>query len=193
MSKKGRSEPGLFGTINHYDEHGKKVGRSEPGLFGGYTNYDSKGRKVGHSDPGFFGSYNHYDNKGRKIGSSDPGIFGSYNHRDANGKRTGSSDPSMFGSYNHNDSQGCYVATCVYGSYDCPQVWTLRRFRDNTLAKTMSGRAFIRTYYAISPTIVMWFGQTEWFKRMWRYKLDRLVIKLHNRGVENTPYQDRGW
>ena len=25
---------------------------------------------------------------------------------------------------------GCYVATAVYGSYDCPQVWTLRRVRD---------------------------------------------------------------
>ena len=137
MSKKGRSEPGFFGTINHYDEHGKKVGRSEPGLFGGYTNYDSKGRKVGHSDPGFFGGYNHYDNNGRKTGHSDPGLFGGYNHRDAKGKPTGSSNPGMFGGYNHSDSQGCYVATCVYGSYDCPQVWTLRRFRDNTLAETM--------------------------------------------------------
>ena len=56
MSKKGRSEQGLFGTIHHYDEHGKKVGRSEPGLFGGYTNYDANGNKIGHSDPGFPGS-----------------------------------------------------------------------------------------------------------------------------------------
>lgn len=38
---------------------------------------------------------------------------------------------------------GCYVATAVYGSYDCPQVWTLRRFRDYTLAETWYGRAFI--------------------------------------------------
>ena len=193
MSKKGRSEPGLFGTINHYDEHGKKIGRSEPGLFGGYTNYDSKGRKVGHSDPGFFGGYNHYDNNGRKTGHSDPGLFGGYNHRDAKGKPTGSSNPGMFGGYNHSDSQGCYVATCVYGSYDCPQVWTLRRFRDNTLAKSTFGRAFIRFYYAASPTIVKWFGQTSWFKRMWQGSLDRLVDKLNAQGVESTPYQDRSW
>ena len=193
MSKKGRSEPGLFGTINHYDEHGKKVGRSEPGLFGGYTNYDSKGRKVGHSDPGFFGGYNHYDNNGRKTGHSDPGLFGGYNHRDAKGKPTGSSNPGMFGGYNHSDSQGCYVATCVYGSYDCPQVWTLRRFRDNTLAKTFFGRTFIRTYYAVSPTIVKWFGHTEWFKRMWQGTLDRFVRKLNLEGVENTPYEDHAW
>ena len=193
MANKGRSEPGLFGTINHYDEHGKKVGRSEPGLFGGYTNYDSKGNKVGHSDPGFFGSYNHYDNKGRKVGSSDPGIFGSYNHRDANGKSSGSSDPGMFGSYNHSDSQGCYVATCVYGSYDCPQVWTLRRYRDNTLARTLLGRAFIRSYYAVSPTVVKWFGNTYWFKNTWLRVLDRLVNKLNKQGVEDTPYSDRPW
>ena len=193
MANKGRSEPGLFGTINHYDEHGKKVGRSEPGLFGGYTNYDSKGNKVGHSDPGLFGSYNHYDNKGRKVGSSDPGIFGSYNHRDANGKSSGSSDPGMFGSYNHSDSQGCYVATCVYGSYDCPQVWTLRRFRDYSLAKTWLGRAFIRVYYATSPTIVRWFGHTGWFQKTWYSVLNKFVSKLNAQGYEDTPYQDRQW
>lgn len=43
---------------------------------------------------------------------------------------------------------GCYIATCVYGSYDCPQVWTLRRYRDNTLAETWYGRLFVHTYYA---------------------------------------------
>lgn len=140
MANKGRSEKGFFGTVNHYDEHGKKVGRSEPGLFGGYTNYDAKGNKVGRSEPGLFGGYDHYDSHGRKTGHSDPGLFGGYTHRDASGKKTGSSDPGFFGSYHHSDSQGCYVATCVYGSYDCPQVWTLRRFRDNTLAETMLGR-----------------------------------------------------
>lgn len=34
MAKKGRSEKGVFGTIYHYDEYGRKVGRSEPKLFG---------------------------------------------------------------------------------------------------------------------------------------------------------------
>lgn len=90
-------------------------------------------------------------------------------------------------------SGGCYVATCVYGSYDCPQVWTLRRFRDYTLAETWYGRLFIHTYYAISPTIVKLFGSTKWFKKMWKGKLDKLVTKLQNEGVEDTPYQDREW
>lgn len=87
----------------------------------------------------------------------------------------------------------CYVATAVYGSYDCPQVWTLRRFRDYTLAETWYGRAFIHTYYAISPTLVKWFGHTDWFKKMWKGKLDRLVANLNASGVANTPYEDKVW
>ena len=90
-------------------------------------------------------------------------------------------------------SSGCYVATCVYGSYDCPEVWTLRRFRDITLGATWYGRAFIHTYYAISPTIVKWFGNTAWFKKMWRGTLDRMVKRLEANGVENTPYNDKNW
>lgn len=90
-------------------------------------------------------------------------------------------------------SSGCYVATAVYGSYDCPEVWTLRRFRDYTLAETWHGRTFIHIYYAISPTLVKWFGHTAWFKRMWRGKLDRMVKDLQEKGYESTPYEDRNW
>lgn len=86
---------------------------------------------------------------------------------------------------------GCYVATAVYGSYNCPEVWTLRRFRDNTLNATWYGRAFIKTYYAVSPTLVKWFGETNWFKKMWRKPLDRMVSSLQSKGVESTPYQDK--
>lgn len=79
----------------------------------------------------------------------------------------------------------------MYGSYDCPQVWTLRRFRDNTLSKTWYGRAFIKTYYAISPTLVKWFGNTEWFKKIWKKFLDPMVENLQSKGVESTPYSDK--
>lgn len=88
---------------------------------------------------------------------------------------------------------GCYVATAVYGSYDCPQVWTLRRFRDDSLAKTWYGRVFIHTYYAISPTLVKWFGHTEWFKNLWKGKLDKLIGKLQADGFASTPYEDKTW
>ena len=89
--------------------------------------------------------------------------------------------------------QGCYVATAVYGAYDCPQVWTLRRFRDDRLAETWYGRAFIHTYYAVSPTLVKWFGKADWFKNLWKPTLDRMVVRLNREGVADTPYQDRNW
>ena len=85
---------------------------------------------------------------------------------------------------------GCYVATCVYGSYDCPQVWTLRRFRDYKLYKTWNGRLFIKLYYAISPTIVKLFGKTRWFNFIFKKKLDKMVKNLNDKGYESTPYTD---
>ncbi len=88
-------------------------------------------------------------------------------------------------------SGGCYVATAVYGSYDCPPVWTLRRYRDDTLSRTWYGRAFIRAYYATSPTLVKWFGDSAWFINLWKPKLDRMVRQLNEAGVSDKPYVDR--
>lgn len=191
MANKGRSEPNLFGGYTHYDEKGHKIGRSDPSFFGGYTNYDAKGKKIGHSDRSAFGGLTHYDNKGHRVGRSDPAAFGGYTHYDQKGKKIGSSDPQAFGGYRNSDSTGgCYIATCVYGSYDCPEVRTLRRFRDGVLKKSLPGRLFIRVYYALSPTLVRWFGETKWFRSFWQKKLDRLVRLLREKGIEDTPYED---
>ena len=89
--------------------------------------------------------------------------------------------------------KGCYVATAVYGSYDCPEVWTLRRYRDYTLAESWYGRLFIFMYYSISPTLVRWFGETQWFRNMWKPKLDKMVKRLNEEGVADTPYRDKSW
>lgn len=94
---------------------------------------------------------------------------------------------------NMKSDSGCYVATAVYGSYDCPQVWTLRRFRDYKLAETAFGRLFIRTYYAISPTVVRLFGDTKPFKVFWKQVLDPFVDKLRAEGFKDTPYNDKQW
>ncbi len=91
------------------------------------------------------------------------------------------------------NNNGCYIATCVYSSYDCPPVWMLRRFRDTQLASTPQGRLFIRIYYAVSPTIVKQFGKAGWFQQFWKKWLDRMVARLQSQGVENTPYRDRDW
>lgn len=75
---------------------------------------------------------------------------------------------------------GCYIATCVYGSYDCPEVLVLREFRDTKLSSSFSGRVFIKLYYLISPILVKYFGEKTWFRKFWITKLDRIIAKLSN-------------
>jgi hypothetical protein len=71
-----------------------------------------------------------------------------------------SSDQSSDSGTSNSDSgsgtsnSGCYIATMVYGSYDAPEVWVLRRFRDNVLQHSRSGRWFIGWYYSWSPRFV---------------------------------------
>ncbi|TFD75411.1 hypothetical protein E3T54_11810 [Cryobacterium sp. Sr8] len=85
---------------------------------------------------------------------------------------------------------GCYIATSVYGSYDCPQVWALRRWRDSVLSPTWHGKAAIRLYYAVSPGLVRAVGRRAWFVFITRKPLDRLVARLIEQGVSDGPYQD---
>lgn len=103
------------------------------------------------------------------------------------------SKPIQNTSQNKATSGGCYIATTIYGSYDCPEVWTLRRFRDLKLAESVFGRAFIKLYYSTSPTLVKWFGKTLFFKKTFKPILDKLVYVLQHEGVESTPYKDIEW
>ncbi|WP_036876832.1 CFI-box-CTERM domain-containing protein [Xylanibacter oryzae] len=91
----------------------------------------------------------------------------------------------------HNYKSGCYIATSIYGSYDCHEVWTLRRYRDFRLAKSWYGRLFIEFYYTVSPIIVKRFGKTSWFKNLWKPVLDKMVSKLQVMGYKSTPYSDK--
>lgn len=87
--------------------------------------------------------------------------------------------------------KGCYIATCVYHSYDCPEVWILRRYRDYILDVTWYGRLFIKCYYAISPSIVKWFGNKKWFQSFWRVQLDKVICSLRHQGITDTEYTDK--
>lgn len=87
--------------------------------------------------------------------------------------------------------KGCYIATAVYGTYDCPEVWTLRRYRDTILDKTWYGKIFIRIYYKISPSIVKTFGKNSIFNKVCKSRLDKLVKNLQTKGLKGTPYQDK--
>lgn len=85
-------------------------------------------------------------------------------------------------------TKGCYVATAIYGSYNCPQVWVLRRYRDNVLAHNFFGRIFIKIYYFLSPTAVKIFGKTKLFNFLARKLLDKKVCKLKKRKFADMEY-----
>ena len=49
------------------------------------------------------------------------------------------------------DGEDCFIATAAYGSRMDPELQTLRRFRDEVLAKTLPGRLLSDLYYHYSP------------------------------------------
>lgn len=94
------------------------------------------------------------------------------------------------GSGGHSTNGGCYIATAVYGSYDCPEVWTLRRFRDNILSQHLGGKIFIKIYYKTSPWMVRHFGKTILFDKLFRNMLDSFVERLNTKGISSNRYMD---
>ncbi|TFB76149.1 hypothetical protein E3O06_01825 [Cryobacterium glaciale] len=81
---------------------------------------------------------------------------------------------------------GCYIATAVYGSSEAPPVLTLRHFRDENLAQSGAGRAFIRFYYATSPAIAKRLEHASVLNRVVRRFLDFVVRKLDGRRRSGT-------
>jgi|GEM_PF-1352314 len=77
--------------------------------------------------------------------------------------------------------EGCYIATAVYGSYDAPEVMTLRRFRDETLRNSAFGRWFIRTYYRLSPPVAEKLKNAKRINAFVRSILDRWVDRLNRK------------
>lgn len=78
--------------------------------------------------------------------------------------------------------EGCFVATACYGDYNSAEVLLLRKYRDDTLAKTVVGRIFIRCYYKVSPPLANLIGRSEYLKRFVRsYMLSPLMTRLQRR------------
>lgn len=177
MGNKGKSVPKLFGNgYDNYDEHGHKIGETRRKAFGnGYNHYDQNGKKIGETHQGFLGGYNTYDNNGKKISHTDRGFGDSYVTRDQKGNKT-VSNRTILGDYSH--SEGCYIATCVYGAYDAPEVLVLRKFRDEVLLKHLFGKLFVKFYYSVSPKVVKLFGKNQTFRRFWRKILNKIVLHL---------------
>lgn len=86
--------------------------------------------------------------------------------------------------------QKCYIATCVYNSYETKELYVLRRYRDKHLRRSIFGRLFIRLYYFNAPIVIKLFGKRKWFNKMWKKILDKKVDKLIKKGYLDTYYED---
>lgn len=86
--------------------------------------------------------------------------------------------------------QKCYIATCVYNTYETRELYVLRRYRDKCLRRTFFGRMFIRFYYFNAPIVIKLFGRFKWFNKIARKYLDRKVRKLVKKGYLDTYYED---
>lgn len=69
----------------------------------------------------------------------------------------------------------CFIATAVYGDNNAPEVIALRHFRDETLATTAFGKAFIAAYYRLSPPIAVFLKHHELLSNIVRKMLNVLV------------------
>ncbi len=75
------------------------------------------------------------------------------------------------------DKGKCYIATAVYGSYNAPEVYVLRQYRDETLAVTPVGRLFITWYYRLSPALARRIDPNSHTGRVIRFLLNAWVAK----------------
>ena len=91
------------------------------------------------------------------------------------------SKPSYTPSQKKQNSEGCYIATAVYGGYDTTEVLILRKFRDEILNNSFLGRAFIKLYYTISPSMAVKLKQHDRLNAKVKYLLDKFVEYLTNK------------
>lgn len=86
--------------------------------------------------------------------------------------------PPTSTSSSSSSSSGCFVATAVYGSYDHPAVRVLRFFRDETLMCRAPGRALVKLYYRIGPSLAVAVRRNRLAVTTVRRVLDALVLRI---------------
>jgi len=80
------------------------------------------------------------------------------------------------------ENGGCLIASATYGSEMAPQVQQLRELRNNTVLKTDSGTAFMKSfnqfYYSFSPTVADLEREHPIFKEITKITLTPLLSSL---------------
>lgn len=80
--------------------------------------------------------------------------------------------------------EGCFIATACFGDYNAPEVFILRKYRDEVLNQSRFGKIFIQIYYAISPPFAKVISHCDLFKNSIRMILLKPMIFMM--GNKNT-------
>ncbi len=72
----------------------------------------------------------------------------------------------------------CFIATAVYGDYDSEQLLVLRRWRDEFLFNSKTGRRFIKWYYINGPIFANYIEKLPLYKLITRKTLDLICAIL---------------
>ena len=92
--------------------------------------------------------------------------------------------------YKNVKEYNCFMATYIFGSYDCPELWILRRFRDKKLYIDRSLFPYIELYYKISPKLINLFNKSITMQAIYKSFLIRFIQILKSRNYDDTPYSD---
>jgi hypothetical protein len=103
--------------------------------------------------------------------------------------KTGSTSKSRHDAHMKNKESSCFIATACYGDYDAPEVFVLRKFRDEKLLKTYLGKVFVKLYYTFSPFFASLISKSESLKKVVRnYFLEPIVSKLQKHTMKNNQH-----
>lgn len=72
----------------------------------------------------------------------------------------------------------CFVATAAYGSPLAPEVILLSRFRDDVLLNSMLGRAFVSSYYRVSPPLASLIARADFLRAATRHLFLAPILRL---------------
>ncbi len=88
------------------------------------------------------------------------------------------------------NSNQCFIATACYEDCNSPEVIVLRKYRDEILSNTESGRKFIYIYYIISPKVAGIIRKSKFLRNMIKhFILNPIISRIENRLISTKPFR----
>lgn len=81
----------------------------------------------------------------------------------------------------------CFIATVAFQETPwAPELWILRRYRDEVLKNSRGGRKLVLLYYRFSPAVAENIRSSQWKTRLTRCLLQKIAARL-KKSLNSTP------